>query len=82
MQLWNVPGMAATVVDSDSVQYSRGFGSTATSNGAAGDEHTLFSIASTTKAMVVAGVLMLVDEGKVDLEAVPLFMDCLKVRDN
>ena len=32
------------------------------------DEHTLFSNASTTKAMVAAGMLMLVDEGRLDLD--------------
>ena len=68
MELWNVPGMAVTVVSSDSVIFQQGFGRTGIRDGVAVDEHTLFSNASTTKAMVAAGMLMLVDEGRLDLD--------------
>jgi len=68
MGLWHVPGMAVAVVSRDEIQFSQGFGQTALVDGQPVDEHTLFAIASTTKAMVVAGVLMLVDEGKVSLD--------------
>ena len=68
MGMWHVPGMAVAVVSRDEIQFSQGFGQTATVDGQAVDEHTLFAIASTTKAMVVSGVLMLVDEGKVSLD--------------
>jgi CubicO group peptidase (beta-lactamase class C family) len=68
MELWNVPGMAVTVVTSDSVSFRQGFGRTAIGDGVAVDEHTLFANASTTKAMVAAGVLMLVDEGRLNLD--------------
>ena len=44
------------------VVFQKGFGKTAIENGTEVDEHTLFAIASTTKAMVVAGLLMLADE--------------------
>lgn len=64
MELWNVPGMAVTVVSQDQVLFQQGFGQTALRDGLAVDEHTLFAAASTTKAMVVAGLLMLQDEGK------------------
>lgn len=64
MDLWNVPGMAVTVVNKDQVLFQQGFGKTARRDGAAVDEHTLFAAASTTKAMVVAGLLMLQEEGK------------------
>ncbi|MEJ8568652.1 serine hydrolase [Elongatibacter sediminis] len=75
MDLWRVPGAAVAVVDADTVQYQRGFG-TATdpdvlSAGAAAtpvDEHTLFAIASTTKAMVATGILMLIDDGLLTLD--------------
>ncbi len=67
MDLWNVPGMAVTVVSKDQVLFQQGFGRTARRNGTAVDEHTLFAAASTTKAMVVAGLLMLQDEGKLSL---------------
>lgn len=68
MELWKVPGMAVTVVTSDSVEFQRGFGKTAARDGVAVDEHTLFANASTTKAMVAAGLLMLVDENRLGLD--------------
>ena len=68
MQLWHVPGMAVAVVDRDDVKFQKGFGETAIDDGNAVDEHTLFAIASTTKAMVVAGLLMLADDGELELD--------------
>jgi len=68
MDLWHVPGMSVAVVTKDEVLFQKGFGRTAVDKGEAVDEHTLFAIASTTKAMVVAGVLMLVDEKKLSLD--------------
>jgi CubicO group peptidase (beta-lactamase class C family) len=60
--------MSVAVVSQDEILLQKGFGSTAAENGHPVDEHTLFAIASTTKAMVVTGVLMLVDEGKLSLD--------------
>ena len=68
MDLWHVPGMSVAVVSRDKVLFQKGFGTTAADDGQAVDEHTLFAIASTTKAMVVTGILMLVDEGKISLD--------------
>ena len=68
MDLWNVPGMAVTVVSGNAVLYQQGFGQTAVDGGKKIDEHTLFANASTTKAMVAAGILMLADEGKLTLD--------------
>lgn len=68
MGLWQVPGMAVTVVSSDEVLFQRGFGVTTPEGGAAVDTHTLFANASTTKAMVAAGLAILADEGKVSLD--------------
>jgi len=68
MAQWQVPGMAVAVVSSDELLFQDGFGTTALEGGAKVDEHTLFAIASTTKAMVVTGILMLVDEGKLSLD--------------
>jgi CubicO group peptidase (beta-lactamase class C family) len=68
MELWHVPGMSVAVVSSDEVLYQQGFGETAIDEGQKVDEHTLFAIASTTKAMVVSGILMLVDEKKLSLD--------------
>lgn len=68
MDLWHVPGMSVAVVSREDVLFRKAFGTTAADNGQAVDEHTLFAIASTTKAMVVTGILMLVDEGKMSLD--------------
>lgn len=68
MDLWHVPGMSVAVVTKDEVLFQRGFGSTGIDEGRPVDEHTLFAIASTTKAMVAAGLLMLADEGKLSLD--------------
>ena len=68
MELWHVPGMSVAVVTKDEVLFQEGFGTSAVHDGKPVDEHTLFAIASTTKAMVAAGVLMLVDEEKLLLD--------------
>jgi CubicO group peptidase (beta-lactamase class C family) len=68
MELWHVPGMSVAVVSNDEIVFQQGFGKTTIKNGKSVDENTLFAIASTTKAMVVAGILMLVDEGKLSLD--------------
>jgi len=68
MELWHVPGMAVAVVSSDAIPFSRGFGQTAVSGGQPVDEHTLFALASLNKAMLVSGLLMLVDEGRLSLD--------------
>ncbi|MDX2416626.1 MAG: serine hydrolase, partial [Xanthomonadales bacterium] len=61
-------GMSVAVVTKDEILFQKGFGKTAVDDGQVVDEHTLFAIASTTKAMVVAGILMLVDEEKLSLD--------------
>ncbi len=68
MSAWHVPGMAVTVVTDQDLLFQKGFGSTAADGGSAVDEHTLFAIASTTKAMVAAAIMMLVEEDKLALD--------------
>jgi CubicO group peptidase (beta-lactamase class C family) len=65
---WQVPGLAVAVVEDGAVAYARGFGTTALDGGVAVDVDTPFANASTTKAMVAAGILMLVDEGRLALD--------------
>ena len=68
MAQWHVPGMAVTVIDDHEVVFEAGFGLTSIDNGRRVDAHTLFANASTTKAMVAAGILMLADEGALSLD--------------
>ena len=60
---WSVPGLAIAVVKDDKIVFERGYGTTSLAGGVTVDEHTLFSIGSTTKAMTAAAIGMLVDEG-------------------
>ena len=62
---WNVPGLAIAIVRNDSILLAKGYGVRALGDPGAVDEHTLFGIMSTTKAMTAAALAMLVDEGKV-----------------
>jgi CubicO group peptidase (beta-lactamase class C family) len=64
MREWEVPGLAIAVVRNDSVIHARGYGVREQGRPEPVDEHTLFAIASTTKALTVAGLGMLVDEGR------------------
>jgi CubicO group peptidase (beta-lactamase class C family) len=64
MRDWEVPGLAIAVVRNDSVIFARGYGVVELGQGARVDEHTLFAIASTSKAFTTASLAMLVDEGK------------------
>lgn len=65
-QDWNVPGLTVAVVQDDSVIFAHGYGEREAGTGEAVDEHTLFAIASTTKAFTVAALGILVDEGRLD----------------
>lgn len=63
---WGVPGLAVAVVKDGEVIFERGFGVQELGGDEPVDEHTLFAIASTSKAFTVAALGMLVDEGKLD----------------
>jgi CubicO group peptidase (beta-lactamase class C family) len=64
MQEWDVPGMAITVVKDGKVLFKKGYGIRELGRPDPVDTQTLFSCASTTKAMTAAVLGMLVDEGK------------------
>jgi CubicO group peptidase (beta-lactamase class C family) len=64
VQDWRTPGLAVAVVKDGRVVFSKGYGVREVGKPAAVDEHTLFAIGSTTKAMTAALVGMLVDEKK------------------
>jgi CubicO group peptidase (beta-lactamase class C family) len=61
---WQAPGLAVAVVRDGTVVFSKGYGVRELGKPGAVDEHTLFAIGSTTKAMTAALVGMLVDEKK------------------
>lgn len=69
---FEVPGMAVCVVQDGEVLLSRGFGVTSLDDRVGDissvDEHTLFAIASTTKAFVGTSIALLDHEGALSLE--------------
>ncbi|WP_138989367.1 serine hydrolase [Larkinella sp. C7] len=62
---WDVPGLAITVVKDNQVLFKKGYGVRELGKSEPVDTQTLFACASTTKAMTVTLMGMLVDEGKV-----------------
>ncbi len=66
MSDWGIPGMAVAVVKDGALLYARGFGLRKLGSDEAADEHTIFGMASLTKAMTATALGMLVDEGKLD----------------
>ena len=63
-QTWPVPGMAVAIVKDGEVVLAKGYGVLSLDDATAVDEHTLFAIASNSKAFTSAALAILVDEGK------------------
>jgi CubicO group peptidase (beta-lactamase class C family) len=61
---WQVPGFAVAIVKDGAVVFSKAYGVRELGKSGAVDDHTLFAIGSTTKAMTAALIGMLVDEKK------------------
>jgi len=64
-QQWNVPGLSVVVVQDGKVLLAKGYGVRELGKSDPVDASTLFGAMSTTKAMTVVCLAMLVDEGKV-----------------
>src|SRR5690606_7634658 len=61
---YRLPGMAIGVVEDGEVVFARGYGETLAGSGTPVDTRTMFKIASNSKAMTVALLARLVDQGK------------------
>src|SRR4051794_25343702 len=66
MQEWDVPGLAIVVVKDGKVLLKKGYGVRELGKAEPVDTQTLFSCASTTKAMTAMVLGMPVDEGKMN----------------
>jgi CubicO group peptidase (beta-lactamase class C family) len=64
MRELEVPGLALVIVKDGKVVALRGYGTRTVGREEPVDEHTIFQIASNTKAFTAAALAMLVDEGK------------------
>lgn len=65
----DVPGVAAAVIRHGEIVYSKGFGSAQLEHGIAVEPTTAFHAASVSKQFTALAVLLLVEEGAVDLDA-------------
>jgi CubicO group peptidase (beta-lactamase class C family) len=64
LRTFNTPGAAVAVVKDGRVVFAKGYGVRRLGEPAPVDDHTLFQIASNTKAFTTAALAMLVDEGR------------------
>jgi CubicO group peptidase (beta-lactamase class C family) len=60
---WGIPGLAVAVVQDDEVVFARGYGVLGLEDRRPVDEHTLFGVASVSKAFTAGALGILVDEG-------------------
>jgi CubicO group peptidase (beta-lactamase class C family) len=63
---WGIPGLALVVVRNDEVIMARGYGVLGLDDRRPTDEHTLFGVASVSKAFTAAALGILVDDGLLD----------------
>lgn len=66
MKDWNIPGLAVTVVQDGKTLMTKTYGVKDQNSGDRVDENTIFSMASTTKAVVAMALGILVDDGKLN----------------
>jgi CubicO group peptidase (beta-lactamase class C family) len=66
MQVWQIPGMSVAIVQNNEIVFTKGYGVRETGSSKMVDTKTLFSCASTTKAMTAVCMGILADEGKVN----------------
>ena len=69
VQTTYIPGMVALVVDKNGIVYEKAFGLMDKANKKPMSTDTIFRLASMTKAITSTAIMMLVEEGKVDLDA-------------
>lgn len=65
---FDVPGIAVAIVKDGKVVYEQGFGLREIGKPDKVDAHTLFAIASNTKAFTAAALQMLAEQGKLDMD--------------
>ncbi|HTQ99420.1 MAG TPA: serine hydrolase domain-containing protein [Candidatus Acidoferrum sp.] len=65
----HVPGMVALVVNKDGIVYEQSFGLRDVANKKPMTNDAIFRLASMTKPITSTGIMMLVEQGKIDLDA-------------
>jgi CubicO group peptidase (beta-lactamase class C family) len=69
MALYDIPGAGLALVENGEVSYVQGYGVRSTEIGDPVTPDTLFAIGSVTKSFTTVGVLQLVDQGRISLDA-------------
>ena len=69
MDAYNVPGVGLAVVEDGEISYVRGYGVRDVTTGAPVLPNTQFGVGSVTKSFTALGVMLLVEEGRVELDA-------------
>ena len=69
MAFYKVPGVAIVAINHNRIEWAKGYGVLKAGEAAAVTPGSFFEAASTTKAVVAAIVLALVQQGKLDLDA-------------
>ncbi len=67
LKTFDVPGIGVAIVKDGHVVLEKGYGVRNVESGKPVDEHTMFAIASNTKAFTAASLSMLADAGKLDM---------------
>ncbi|HET7656389.1 MAG TPA: serine hydrolase domain-containing protein, partial [Luteimonas sp.] len=67
-ETFDVPGIAVAIVKDDRIVLERGYGVRDRESGAPVDAHTLFAIASNTKAFTAASLQLLAADGKLEMD--------------
>ena len=82
MNEWRIPGLSIAIVKNDTVIQLRGFGVRDINRDDPVDAHTLFAIASNTKAFTASALAVLVDEGKISWDdRVKDYLPCFELYD-
>lgn len=83
MKDWKVQGMAVAIVYKDKVVLSKGYGNRNVEQKLPVTDETLFAIGSCTKAFTAAGVCLLQEDGRLDLDKpVREYMPDFKLQDD
>jgi CubicO group peptidase (beta-lactamase class C family) len=83
MAEWKIPGLALAIVKDDEILLTKGYGLREGGKPERVDEHTLFAIASNTKAFTAAAIGVLVQEGKLSWdEPVTRYLPWFRLQDD
>jgi CubicO group peptidase (beta-lactamase class C family) len=83
MAFYRIPGASIAVIDDFRLEWAKGYGVLQAGGAAQVTPASLFEAASTTKALVAATVLHLVERGRLDLDAdVNRYLKSWKIADN